>query len=252
MEKEVPVMAVKKAFDLLETLHSPAAINGGMPLSEIARLMGMPANSARNILKTMLVCGYVEQGSDSRYLPGYKCLQMGRLDRMLSHEGVERIQRLLTEATAKLGEATVFTTLMGGNRVVVCSVEANRDIKVSQATILSESIFLRPTGRVLAAFASPAELSQILLNHGLPGASWEGIDSEGKLKAALDRIRESGETVDRGEEVIGFASPAFGRNGAFIGAIGCYAPLFRCPDSKIASLFEELKRTAAKIGEAGY
>ncbi len=251
MEKEVPVMAVKKALDLLEILHGTAALNGGIPLSDIARLMGMPPNSARNILKTMLICGYVEQSSDSRYRPGFKCLQMGRLDRMLSQEGIGRIQELLREATARLGEATVFTTLFGGQRVVVCTVEANRDIKVSQSAILSESIFLRPTGRVLAAFASPEELKQIIAGHGLPGANWSGIDSEAKLKAELAKIRDSGECVDLGEEVVGFSSPAFGRSGAFLGAIGCYAPLFRCPSSKRAEIFKELKAAAAKIGEAG-
>lgn len=248
MKKPVPVMAVKKAFDLLEILHfgSPDD-HGGMPLAEVARIMGMKPNSARNILKTMIFCGYVEQTSSSKYLPGPKCRQMGILNRAAGKSGADCVNAILKEMTERLGEASVFTVLVGGNRVIVGTVEANREIKIDRATIHSGSVFRTPTGRILAAFSSPAALAQIIERHGLPGDVWDGIDTVEKLDQALAKVREEGRCLTVEGEVRGFALPVYGRDGQFAGAIGCYAPAFRCPPEKQAEIVSQLKIHAVKI-----
>ena len=248
MEKPVPVMAVKKAFDLLEILHfGMSADREGMPLTEIARMMGMKPNSARNILKSMIVCGYVEQSSGSKYLPGPKCRQMGVLNRAVEKSGTGCVNAILTEMTGKLGEASVFTVLVGGNRVIVSTIEANREIKISQATINSDSIFKTPTGRILAAFAAPAALEQVIERHGLPGQIWDGMESREELEKSLAKIRKEGRCVVFEPEVIGLALPVYGRDGSFVGAIGCYAPAFRCPKDRQAEILSQMKVHAAKI-----
>jgi len=248
-DKEVPVMAVKKAFDLLEILHIGNPSGQGVPLSEAARLMGMPPNSARNILKTMILCGYVEQSGDSRYLPGPKCRQMGRLNRMLSPESVECMQSILRNMTERIGEATVFTTLMGGNRIVVSIIDSNSEIRISQATIQSDSIFRTPTGRILSAFASPMELAHIISKHGMPGEAWDGIDKAADLNGSLKCLRKSGVCEILERNVYAAAVPVFGSNAQFIGSLGCYAPAFRCPQDKVREIISELKAYAAKIGD---
>lgn len=250
MEKLVPVMAVKKAFDLLEILHlGMSSGREGMPLAEIARIMGMKANSARNILKTMIVCGYVEQTPSSKYLPGPKCRQMGVLNRALGKADEGSVNSVLEEMTGELGEASVFAVLVGGNRVIVGTVEANREIKINQATITSDSIFKTPTGRILAAYAEPEALLQIVERHGMPGEAWSGIETEAELKKALERIRKDGKCVSENPELTGIALPVFNRGGSFAGAIGCYAPSFRCPEAKKAEIVSKMKAYAAKIAK---
>lgn len=248
MEKIVPVMAVKKAFDLLEMLHfGLSADKEGLPLSEIARAAGMKPNSARNLLKTMIVCGYVEQTESSRYLPGPKCRQMGVLNRAIAKSGEGSVTSFLTELTAKIEEASVFTVIVGGNRVILGTVEANREIKVSKATIQSDSVFWTQTGRVMAAYSSPAELAQIIERNGMPGEKWDGIEDMDALQKAISSIRKAGNCVFNRGETLGFGLPAFGRDGKFVGAIGCYAPSYRCPQEKQKEILAQLKSYAAKI-----
>lgn len=249
MEKEVPVMAVKKALDLLETLHLGASPHEGMQLSEIARQMGMHANSARNILKTMIVCGYVEQNAVSRYLPGPKCRQMGSLNRLTSGGGASLVKGVMEAFTERTGEAGVYTTLLGGRRVVVSTIDPKRAVKVDRASIDSENIYKRPTGRIMAAYASPAELEQIIAIHGMPGASWDGISDKAALKAALAELREKGECVMPPEgEIVGIAVPVLDKDGSLLGSAGCYAPLFRCPEEKVKEILADLKLCAKDLG----
>jgi len=248
MKKEVPVMAVKKALNLLEILHIGGLPDSGMHLSDIARHMDMPANSARNILKTLVVCGYVEQAADTRYLPGPSCRHMGRLNRVLSPDQSRQVQEILQHITDTVGEATVYTVLLGGNRVLVGTAEPDREVRVNQAVVVSESIFMRPTGRILAAYASQAELDRILIKHGLPGAIWNGIRTRSELARALSHIRETGECIEPSGEVLGMACPVFDSDQHFTGALGCHAPLFRCTAKKQKQILDELKKNAETLG----
>ena len=62
----VPVKSVKKALDLLTLVAFEDPAGEGIPLNELASAMEFPPSSARNLLKTMISCGYVAQNSEGR------------------------------------------------------------------------------------------------------------------------------------------------------------------------------------------
>src|SRR5690554_4561120 len=86
MEKRnaVPVRSVQKALEILDMLIFEDPACDGVSLSEIARRMAMPANSAHNLLKSMVVCNYVNQNERGHYIAGTMVEQIGSLNRLRS------------------------------------------------------------------------------------------------------------------------------------------------------------------------
>ena len=78
---EVPVKSVNKALDLLSILIFDDPGLKGVKLTDLAQRLKLPANTTHNLLKTMMVCGYVcqkEVGSSGALLtqahgPRHRC-----------------------------------------------------------------------------------------------------------------------------------------------------------------------------------
>ena len=65
-------------------------------------------------------------------------------------------------------------------------------LRVSPTYEELSAFFRMVTGRVLAAYATPEELGEMVAVHGLPGESWNGIEAEEALMAALAEVRRAG------------------------------------------------------------
>ena len=241
----VPVRSVKKALDLLDQLvfHTPSG--GGVTLTALARHLGSPANTTRNLLKTMIVCGYVAQREDATYMPGPKCLEMGRWNALAADGARERIDKLTRDLSERLREAVVLAALRDGRRVVLARCESNRAVRVESRDIPEANIYSVATGRVLAAYATADDLARIVSHNGLPGAHWDGIGTEAALRHALADLRRKGYCLDLPDhgETVAMAVPVFDPAGKLRAALGCYAPCFRCPRSGYAAMIREMKST---------
>ena len=245
----VPVRALKKGLDLLEILAFDDQAGRGFSLTELARRMGLVANTTRNLLKTMIVCGFVEQDADGRYTMGLKCLQLGRSGRCqaLAEQAMPSLRKL----SAAIAEVVLLAVLSNGRRVTLAQVDPQRTIRVEPGGDAIFTPYELATGRILLAFATEAERRQVLDRYGLPGAAWDGIRSATRLQAALDELRLAGTcAIERKTEgVLAFSVPVVAGDGSLIGALGCYAPAFRCQAEKQQVILEEMKRTAAVLAK---
>jgi DNA-binding IclR family transcriptional regulator len=163
------------------------------------------------------------------------------------------IEKALADLNAILNEAVVFATLIDGRRVVVRSLNADRAITVSQTILNADNhIYTTPTGRALTAFADAAGLQRILDVHGFPGTQWDGIDGMRALQQALDGIRAKGACVFAPDprDLAAFGFPVLTRAGELLGALGCFAPMFRCTPDQHESVLRELSRAAVPLREA--
>lgn len=244
MAADLPVKSLKKALDILDLLLFAAGPEG-LALTAIARTLGLPANTAHNLLKTMAACGYAEQTADGRYRAGGKWRQAERLHHLL---GSETILRELHAAALRLGETCVLATLANGDRLVLGRADGASSIQVAAATVEAGRIYTSPTGRVLVAFAAPEERQAILARHGLPGDLWDGIGTEAQLDQATAAIRAAASCHMLTRDLAAVAVPVLAADGALCGALGCYAPRFRCPLRRQRELLRELRTTAAAMG----
>ena len=245
----VPVRSLKKALDLLDLIIEADWLETETFLAGLARRMKLQTNSVHNLLKTMVVCGYVQKNGHGIYVPGRKCRQLGFMNRLTSSAVQEPLQACLKQLAAREGEACLLTTLVNGTRLEVARVDSTQAVQVSHATLEERPFFARATGRVLAAHASALERQQILERQGMPGSHWAGITTPAALTCALDELRQQGwcQTGTSREGLVGLACPVCGPDGQAWGALGLYAPVFRCPPTRCTRLVKTMRRTAQEL-----
>ena len=249
MTAEIPVKSLKKALDLLTILAFEDLKREGFALTALAHRMMMPVNTVHNLLKTMVACGYMAQTEAGTYSIGPRMTDMGRLNVLLSAVASPQVRKRLDALCHVVEEAVTMATLADGRRVLLCQVDPRKMIRVDAATLETRNLFARPTGRILAAYASPEELTRVLAQYGMPGAEWNGITSRKALGKALEEIRRQGYELIASEdnELVAFAVPVLDGNGALLGSLGCYAPSFRCGPERHEPILSQLRQAAVDL-----
>ncbi len=244
---DVPVRSVRKALELLEMIVLDDPARNGIALTDLAKRMGMLPNSTRNILKTMLVCGFAAQNQEGRYVPGPKILTIGRIN-YFDKARLARIERLLLEFSGSIQEDSVFAILYQGRRIALAKAHSAQIIKIEPEKE-SADLYALPTGRVLAAYASPEELKTIVKLNGWPGKSWNNISNPAKMATAVSALKKAGGCVINPDsnQIASMAVPVLDAKDKLIGAIGAYAPCFRCPPEKAKIIYQELVKVAQRI-----
>jgi DNA-binding IclR family transcriptional regulator len=248
-KKASPVMSVRKAFELLEIILFQDISRSGVRLSDLAAAMKMPDNTARNLLKTMIDCGFAAQNAESRYIAGPKCAQIGALNKFSLPRIKEEIHAALLKFNEVIDEHVCFAVLVNGYRDVVSAVDSKNIIKAVFEGTSSVSVYDTATGRVLAAFAGAGEFAALLGRYGLPGRYWDGINDVETLREKLDRIKSDGHCEFMIRDLLTFAVPVLIPGSSVTGALGCYAPAYRWPEKKRGMIIEALRKTAGELAE---
>jgi IclR family acetate operon transcriptional repressor len=243
-----PVRSVKKALDLLEIILFEDPGHEGFELSQLARRMSMPANTAHNLLKTMVTCGFVSQNKSSRYTYGSKIENIGLLNHIYSRQIMADLQLHLKELSELMNESIVLTVLVGGRRLVIARCDANQLISIDQSMQVALAIYQIPTGRVLAAYADEKEIKDLILCNGSPIGLWDGVKNEADFQRECAIIKKKGvcEIVPNANDIAAFACPILSK-GKLLGALGCSAPFYRCPEAKQQEIVAAMKDCAAKL-----
>jgi IclR family acetate operon transcriptional repressor len=248
---ETIVLSIKKALNIIDILVFEDFENNGIALSKLAVKTGQRTNTLHNILKTMVACGYVVQKEDGKYAAGKKCKDIGDINKISPQSHLNKyITKSILELSQKLGESVIFTILINGNRVPIISYEHEQLIKVDYTFLENENIYMKDTGRVLTSFADEANLKMIIDNWGMPNNNWEGITDMPTLNKNIADIRSKGYSLSivADETLVSIAIPVCGD---LLGAIGCYAPIFRCDKEKQMFMITQMKATAKFIEEFG-
>jgi len=257
--RAVPVQSVRKAMDLLNILAFEDLAREGVTLTELARRLGQPANTTHNLLKSLAACGYAAQNQAGRYVVGPRCEAMGRWNRLAGEESGRMLQAAVARISAALNEGVVFVTLVDGGWVSVARAESQQGVQVAPLAMSPDNIYTLATGRVLTAFASPAEQERIVERHGLPRRRWGNLASQKALADACSAIREQGVCIlgaDGEGDIVMVACPAVAEPsgptaeaGSLIGALGCYVPAYRCPRERLDEIVATLKAEAHQLGQ---
>ncbi len=250
-EASLPVQSVVKALALLDRLALGDARRQGVSLASLAAEFGWPLNSTHNLLKTLVGCDYVALRGRGVYGAGSKCEQMRRVAGCANAAVRERVLRVLRAYADAENEGCVCVMLADGQRVMVGAVDGNHAIRVSHATVEATPFFAKATGRMLAALADERELAQVVARHGLPGEQWNGLDDLETLRAELAKLRRQGwcEIEQIEDEVVALACPILDADGGPWGALGAFAPAYRCPAERRRQLLDRLRATARELGE---
>ncbi len=249
MQTEVagPIQSVGRALLLLDWLAERQVGGEVCALQDAAEVLGVPASTAHNLLKTMSEAGYVARG-ERGYALGPQCTGLARAARLTTHQ----VEEPLAALAAETGESCVLATLLGCRRRVVCRAEGHSLVRVGAQVEDSDRarFFQFVTGRVLAAYATAAELDLIVAMHGLPGGAWDGLESPAELEAALAAIRQEGLALGAAGdgEIVALAAPVIDPHGQLLAALGLYLPAYRAQDEYLARLKSALRAAANALG----
>ncbi len=247
------VNSIIKAFTALNVLLFEDADRKGFSLSELSKRTGVPSNTLHNILRTMIYCGYAAQKEDSLYAGGIKQRQLEIIrqgDIKSSHRDL--LRKLLEELQKAINEAVNLYILVNGNRIPLLMIDDSNVIRIDYKRMGKENVFKYSTGRILTAYADDYELNSILRRWGFPGENWDGINDRETLCKAREDLRAAGYcemiTPAGGTFVSAFAFPLFDSSGKMAGALGSFAPVFRCDDAKRTLIMREMRKTAELAG----
>jgi DNA-binding IclR family transcriptional regulator len=245
----VPVKSVRKALELLTILAFEDRAGEGFALGQLADRMGMKPNSCHNLLKSMASCGYVGRSESGGYVVGPRCRQIGTAStlrgRALSHVIRPAMERLRD----RLGEGLTFTALMRGYRVCVETLDSPHAVRVDPQSAEDRSVYTLTSTRILLSFAESPETDEFISKHGWPGRTWRGVRDEASLTEAIERIRRQGHSrvVSHHGQVVSMAVPVFRGGGDLLGALGCFAPTFRCDVDRQEEILADLRTVSGRL-----
>lgn len=195
-EQEGTKRLLQSTLRCLEVLEALADQPDPVPLSDLARTLGVRRGTLHQQLQTLHYAGWVRRTPQAYWYLSLRGLRIGRA--ALEQAGVaQRLLPLLSDLAAKSGEAPAVAVLDRYDVLIIQRVESQQlvraDLKVGTRMPLDTSA----AGRVILAHASPGQLEDFRVR---------GIrvpDDE-----YLARIREQGYAVQRDEFLSGLSAAA--------------------------------------------
>lgn len=220
-----------------------------LTVSEAANIAGLSRATARRILHTLQVLGYVDQdGRDFSLTP--KTLELG-FSFLSAQSWIERATVLLKELSENVEESSSASILQGTDIVYVAHVPSRRLMSVDESVGTRLSALHTAMGRVQLGYLEEAELWQRLKSVRVTPYTTGTITN---LNGIYDRIQsdhDQGYSIVDEELEKGLRSVAVavhGRDGRLLGSISLSVNSTRATrDNMRALLLPKLQDVAAKI-----
>jgi DNA-binding IclR family transcriptional regulator len=217
----------------------------------------MPVSTLHRIITVLRKHGLVTQDSQSKkYRLGYGAIDLGR--RAMSGFSIRQIaapfMRRLAEQT---GETVVLTVVNDTHDRAVCieRIESRHDLRLHLEVGGQSYLHAGASSKVLLAYFSPEELTNVVRSVGLPSLAPNTIRDLSALEEELRKVREQGYAFSKEETesgAWGVAAPILDPEGRAIAAIGLAAPTSRHSDDTqrrfVAIIQEAGREIAAELG----
>jgi DNA-binding IclR family transcriptional regulator len=250
-EKEIKpsIRSVVNAFSALEFIVERTLENGGASLTEIAGHLAMQKTTARNLMQTMELCGYIDRKGYGFYALGEKCKSL-----IMAAESSNRMRNLsipvLSAFSRRNKVAILLSVFYNGKRYISLSVDSRgvpQESCGSGDTV--ENVYRRAATRLLLAYASCEGRKGFIDRYGLPPAeAWQ--EGAADLESALQKIREEGVAVNEHNTVSGLAGIAagvFNSSGKLCAALSLSLPGAKWQGELKKHLFSELKEVSEEL-----
>ncbi|MDO5554944.1 MAG: IclR family transcriptional regulator [Planctomycetia bacterium] len=238
-----------RALSVLETL---SRYPKGLGVTSLAKIIGIPKNSAFRILYTLEKRGYVEQSSQRKlYRLTYKILT-------LAHSAfgetpiLERALPILHSLRNKTRETVMLGVRNGDVGVVLEQIPALEPIKFSVSVGYQFQLYTAAPGKVFLAWLPNDIRDDLLSRISFQKLTATTITSQTAFLAELRQVREQGFALDRGEEVADLrcvAAPIFDYRNQLVAAVWVNAPAFRASDRFLDNVSGLVVKAAKNISD---
>jgi IclR family transcriptional regulator, KDG regulon repressor len=239
---------VKQAARVLEAL---AEAPGGLRLTDIATVLGIPKPTAHRIVRTWSTLGYVEADPQERYRLSWKLFELAA-----AHQKSVDLRSLarhhLVAINAECGETTHLTVLDHSEVLYVDMIESRDPIRVYAAIGRRAPLHATAAGKAMLAY-QPSSFLDSFVSKGLETFTGRTITRTRDLEGELESIRERGYAVNLGEwhtEVGAVAAPIFRFDGAVSAALCVGMPSASLTPAKIEELSQLLVRETMRLSSS--
>lgn len=195
-------MSVKTALRVIEIIETYARERRALPLSELARLLGVPVSSCLALIRTLSDLGYLyETGRRQGYYPTGRLLAMAqriaRADPVL-----DRVYPSLVELRDATQETVVFGKLGGEDRVVYLEVlDSPHTIRYAPVAGEFRELHANSLGKALMSVMHAEARHALLARRPLTRHNDRTLVTPEALDADLEHSRQRGWFMNLGESI---------------------------------------------------
>lgn len=217
------IQVVNRAIDIIEYV----AKDGERPklLGEMATALKLNAATCANIVKTLVVRGYLQKVHGKGYLLGPQVYSISE-GAANYQDIVDASDKEMESIKKKINESTLLAVLRADKRVIIYKKNADQMIQAQTPDV--KNAWDSSTGRMLVAFMDDDAIEKYIAEHGLPsGTVWKEASTKRKLLEQVQVIRTQGYSlIEDTSQITGIAAPVY-RKGKFVASFSIYMPSFR-------------------------
>jgi DNA-binding IclR family transcriptional regulator len=238
---------LERALKIMEFLsESPKNVT----MAEIARQLGYPNNSVFRIVSTLEAEGYLIRNEDSKeFCLSRKLLSLG-YKALVETNIVELSADILRMLRDDTRETALLGTILEGEGVVLNQEYSPEPIKFMVSPGTRFLLHSAAPGKAILAYLDKAECERQISLIRFTRFNSRTICSPDEYRLELEKVRENGYAVDRGEELEGVncvAAPVFDYRGMPKAAIWVTGPEYRLPKDKIPQVGQVVKKHAKTL-----
>ena len=233
-----------------------AANPHGSGVSDISRELSLPKNSVFRIVSTLHAHGYLRRDESTKaFNLSRKLLSLGYAavdENNLIEKSLDEMRRLRDET----GETVLIGTLVQNAGIVLEQVPSKEPVKFMINIGHQFPLHTAAPAKVMLAFLPLEEADAIIETIQFKRFTEMTITNPLQFRAELENIRNSGYSVDRGEEVDSLrcvAAPIFNHRGYPLASIWATGPSYRMRDGDFEWMARYTVDCAARISQSfGY
>lgn len=201
---------VKSADRTILILEAFARALAPMPLSELARQVGIPVSACHGLVRTLAARGYLYEAAPRRgYYPTLRWLDKARL--VAAHDPVvERVAPAMEALARATGETVVIAKRAGQSTVYLKVVESRHPVRYSAQAGDQRPLHASSIGKALLMDMPREERDALLADYRLTRITAATLTSRERLEQDLASGLKRGWTQSRGEnipDVVAIAAP---------------------------------------------
>jgi IclR family acetate operon transcriptional repressor len=243
----VPIL--DRTLDLLEVL---ADHPGGLTLTEMTDVLGLPKNTVFRVATTLVLRGYAERDESTKvYRLTRRLLRLGH--HAMGGESLVRMAApILTALRDLTGETALLGTLSGQQGIVLDQAASLHPVKVVVELGHAFPLLTAAPAKAMLAFFPPGKREALLDSIRFESKTRHTIRSLAAYRWELEEVVKRGFALDRGEESETYAcaaAPVFDHRGEAVAALWVSGPSDRVREERIVALGLQVKKMAAVLSQ---
>jgi IclR family acetate operon transcriptional repressor len=236
------VQSVQRAFELLELI---VRAGGDIGISVAAGESGLPLPTIHRLLQTLVAAGYVRQLPSRRYALGARLIPLG--------DGAQQTvgrwaYSHLASIVQSTGETANMAMLDGDMVIYVAQVPSRHAMRMFTEIGRRVALHCTGVGKMLLSQMSDDKVRETLKRTGLAAQTSRTITNVEELLEQLAAIRNSGFSVDDGEQEVGVRCVAvLVPHPTLMASLSISGPESRIAAESIADVAQVLAKAAAAL-----